>query len=206
MAAPTVLRADAARNRRRLLDAAARVFAERGLDAGVDEIAREAGVGVGTLYRRFPTKDDLIAAVFDDRFEPMEAALASAAEHEDPWYALESAMAAFAEAAILHRALLHRIAYSGYHAQAVHASKERVLAILDRLLVRAREAGVVREDLVARDLLALSGMMSRLPPWQLEQEPDIWRRYLGLMLDGLRPDGAHPLPHPPSQAVPPFTR
>ena len=204
MATETALRADAARNRRRLIEAAARVFAEQGMDAGVDEIAREAGVGVGTLYRRFPAKDDLIAAVFDDRFGTVEAAVAEAARDEDPWRALESAMAAFAEAAVLHHALLHKIAYSGCHASAMQAAKERVLARFEAILARARAAGVVRDDVVARDVLALSGMLSRLPAWQLAQEPDIWRRYLALMVDGLRPDPARPLPHPPSRAVPPF--
>lgn len=200
----TALRADAARNRRRLIEAAARVFAERGMDAGVDDIAREAGVGVGTLYRRFPTKDDLIAAVFDDRYGTVEAAFEAAAAQDDPWTALADAMAAFAEAAVLHSALLHNIAYSGGHAEVVQACKERISARLDAILARAREAGAVRDDVVARDVMALAGMISRLPAWQLQQEPDIWRRYLGLMLDGLRPDGARPLPHPPSQAVPPF--
>lgn len=199
----TALRADAARNRRLLIEAAARVLAEQGMDAAVDEIAREAGVGVGTLYRRFPTKDDLIAAVFDDRLGTVEAAVEAAAADEDPWRALESAMAAFAEAAVLHHALLHNISYSGVHAAAMQAAKERVLARFDAILARARAASVVREDVVARDLLALSGMLSRLPAWQLAQEPDIWRRYLALMLDGLRPEPARALPHPPARAVPP---
>ncbi len=197
----TVLRADDARNRRLLIEAAARVFAEQGRDAGVDEIAREAGLGVGTLYRRCPTKDDLIAAVFDDRFGTVEAAIEEAAADEDPWQGLERAMAAFAEAAVLHRALLHSIAYAGGHAAAVQAAKDRVSANFETILDRARRAGVVRDDVVARDVMALSVMLSRLAPWQLAQEPDIWRRYLGLMLDGLRPDGARPLPHPPAQAV-----
>lgn len=201
----TALRADAARNRRRLIEAAARVFAEQGMDAGVDEIAREAGLGVGTLYRRFPTKDDLIAAVFDDRFGTVEAAVAEAAADDDPWRALETAMAAFAEAAVLHHALLHKIAYSGCHAAAMQAAKDRVLAVFEQILERARAAGVVRDDVVARDLLALSGMLTRVPAWQLAQEPDIWRRYLALMVDGLRPEPARPLPHPPAKAVPPGT-
>jgi AcrR family transcriptional regulator len=201
-----MLRADAARNRRRLLDAAARVFAEQGMDASVDDIARDAGVGVGTLYRRFPTKDDLIAAVLDDRFETVAATIEAAADVDDPWAALEAAMAALAEAAVFHRALLHNLSYSGCHAPLVQAAKERVLARFETILARAHAAGAVRDDVVARDLLALSGMLSRLPAWQLAQEPEVWTRYLGLMLDGLRPEGAHRLPHPPSQAVPPLTR
>ena len=206
MATETALRADAARNRRRLIEAAARVCADQGMDACVDDIAREAGVGIGTLYRRFPTKDDLIAAVLDDRFGTVEAAVADAAQDEDPWRALERAMAAFAEAALLHLALVHKIAYTGSQAAAMHQAKDRIAARFDAILARAREAGVVREDVVARDAMALSGMISRIPAWQLEQEPEIWRRYLALMLDGLRPQGARPLPHPPSQAVAPFKR
>jgi AcrR family transcriptional regulator len=206
MTAPAALRADAARNRRRLLEAAARVFAEHGMDASVDDIAREAGVGIGTLYRRFATKDELIAAVLDDRFETIAAAIEAAGGLEDPMAALETAMAELAAGAVLHRALLHNLAYSGCHAPLVQAAKERVTAEFDAILARARAAGVVRDDIVARDLMTLGGMLSRLPAWQLEQEPDVWRRYLALMLDGLRPETAHALPHPPSRAVPPFTR
>jgi AcrR family transcriptional regulator len=206
MAAPTALRADAERNRRRLLQAAGRVFAEQGMDASVDDIAREAGVGIGTLYRRFATKDDLIAAVLDDRFETIAASIEAAGRIDDPWAALEAAMCELAAGAVLHRALLHNLSYSGCHAALVQAAKERVIAQFEAILARGHAAGVVRDDVVARDVMALGGMLSRLPAWQLEQEPDIWRRYLGVMLDGLRPASAHGLPHPPSRAVPPFTR
>src|SRR5215207_2910982 len=85
------LRADAERNRLKLLAAAHRVFALRGLDAGVEEVAREAGVGVGTLYRRFPTKESLVEAVVEERFASMSATFAAiVAAEDDPWRAFES--------------------------------------------------------------------------------------------------------------------
>jgi AcrR family transcriptional regulator len=204
MTAPTALRADAARNRRLLLDAAERLFAEHGLDIGVDDIAREAGVGIGTLYRRFPTRDDLVSAVLDDCFESVLEGLDAARAEPDPWTALERATAAYAEAAVVHRALLQRI--HACHAPLVSGAKTRILESIGSVLDRARAAGVVRDDVVPMDLLALGGMLSRLPPQRLEQEPDIWRRWLGLMLDGLRPEGAHPLPHPPPRDLRPAER
>ena len=200
------LRADAARNRRRLLDAAVRVFTEKGLDAGVDEIAREAGLGVGTLYRRFPTKEDLVGAVLEDRVEGMVAALEAAAAEDDPWAALEQALQAIGEAVVFQHAALHDIKRSGGHAPLIRAGRERILALLGAIIARGQAAGVVRDDLAAVDALALSGMLARLPAWQLEQDPGIWRRYLGLMLDGLRPEAARPLPQPPTRAEPPFMR
>jgi AcrR family transcriptional regulator len=202
----TALRADAARNRTLLLEAAERLFGERGLDVSVDDIAHEAGVGVGTLYRRFPTRDDLLAAVLDDCFASVIERLDAARAEPDPWTALERATAAYAEEAVVHRALLHRFAYAGCHASLIGAAKTRMLQRLDEVLERARGAGVVRDDIVPLDLLALGGMLSKLPPYRLEREPDIWRRWLGLMLDGLRPEGAHPLPHPPPRDLRPHGR
>src|SRR5215216_2919656 len=93
---PRALRADAERNRRRVLDAARRVFAEHGLGVGVDAVAKAAGVGVGTLYRRFPTKQDLLAAVVEDGVERLASEVARFEEVEDPWEAFASSVHAFA--------------------------------------------------------------------------------------------------------------
>jgi AcrR family transcriptional regulator len=191
---PAALRADAARNRERLIAAAGQVFATQGLDAGVDEIARTAGVGIGTLYRRFPTRDDLVHAVLEDTFDRAIAQLDDAASEDDPWTALERGLERFSAAVLAHSALLHSIAREGYHAPRVLCLKEDALARFAGILERAQTAGVVRADVVPNDLMALSGMLSRIPPHRLEREPDVWRRWLALMLDGLRPEGAHPLP------------
>src|SRR5829696_9880810 len=95
---PRALRADAERNRRRILDAARSVFAEHGLGVGVDAVARAAGVGVGTIYRRFPTKQDLLAAVVEDGILRLADAIDEiAATTDDPWEAFAGAVRAFAE-------------------------------------------------------------------------------------------------------------
>src|SRR3954471_19846352 len=86
------LRADAERNRRRILAAAREVFARRGLDAGLDEIARHAGVGTGTVYRRFPDKNKLVEALFEERLDQVLACAQRAAEHPDPWEGLTTAL------------------------------------------------------------------------------------------------------------------
>src|SRR3954453_91884 len=91
------LRADAERNRRRILDAARQVFAEEGLGVGVDAVARAAGVGVGTVYRRFPTKHDLLAAVIEDGVCRLADEVEQIESVEDPWQAFESTVRAFAE-------------------------------------------------------------------------------------------------------------
>ncbi len=191
---PAALRADAARNRERLIEAAGRVFAREGLDASVDEIARTAGVGIGTLYRRFPTRDDLVGAVLDDTFLHVLTRLDDAAAEPDAWTALERAIAGFAEAVLANRALLHSTAHDGCHAKRVGGLKRQVLERFDAILDRAQAAGVVRGDVHPGDLMALSGMLSRIPEQRLERDPQAWRRWLALMLDGLRPEGAHPLP------------
>src|SRR3954465_4513652 len=93
----TTLRRDGERNRGRILDAARRAFAELGLDVGVDEIARRAGVGVGTLYRRFPTKQSLVAAICDARLGELQPAIDAALAEEDPWTGFVSLVLATVE-------------------------------------------------------------------------------------------------------------
>jgi AcrR family transcriptional regulator len=198
---PRPLRADAERNRHRILDAAAAVFAREGLGAGVDVVAREAGVGVGTIYRRFPTKEALLEAVIADRIERVEATLVTAADREDPWDAFAAAAEALAE----------NVARDVGFFQVMQEAKARMPDIADHarrcmvgavspVLERAQRAGAVRGDLVPIDVLSLCNVAARLPRWRLEREPELWRRYLAVVLDGTRADAAHPLPHPPPRA------
>jgi AcrR family transcriptional regulator len=189
------LRADAARNRRKLLDAAHKVFAERGLDAGVDEIALEAGVGMGTLYRRFPTKDQLIGAIIDQRFEELDAAFAEAARIEDPWDGFVATATALAAAIAEDRGFYQVVSESVPRlASIVPDNRARLLGQIGPVLHRAQEAGVVRADVVETDIPGLCAVAARLPRWRLDMNPDAWRRVLAIVLDGLRPEGATPLP------------
>jgi AcrR family transcriptional regulator len=188
------LRADAERNRRKLLDAAHRVFAERGLDAGVDEIARAAGVGMGTLYRRFPTKEALVEAIIELRFEELEAAFAEHAEADDPWEAFAGCARALAEAIAADRGFFQVVSESVRRSEAARERRDHLLATLAPVVRRAQRAGVVRKDVTARDVPSVCAVAARLPSWRLEAEPEVWRRYLGIVLDGLRPEGATRLP------------
>jgi len=188
------LRADAARNRGKLIAAAHRLFASRGLEAGVDEIAREAGVGVGTLYRRFPTKEALVTAVIEERFAAMSEEFASASELDDPWSAFETCALALARGVAEDRGFFEVVSESVGRLAEVRVRRDEMLAVLEPVVVRAQRAGVVRSDVSVRDIPGLCAIAARLPRWKLEEEPLVWRRYLGVVLDGLRPEGATPLP------------
>jgi AcrR family transcriptional regulator len=194
---PRALRADAERNRRRILDAARQVFAERGLDVGVDLIAQTAGVGVGTLYRRFPTKSDLLSAVIEDGVSRLADEVEELCGIQDPWEAMSQTLAAFAGAIARDRGFYQVIHGTPETVTMAVDSKQRLMTSIGRLLRRAQDAGAVRDDVVADDLGALCMVAARLPHWRLEAQPELWRRYLALALDGLRPDGAHDLPHDP---------
>ena len=184
------LRADAERNRRRILDAAREVFAARGSQAGVDEIARKAGVGMGTLYRRFPTKEALLEAVVRDRLEALIAELEEAARAEDPWTAFAGVMEAIAERVGRDRAVYDLLQAEPALLSEVRDERRRLRAALRPALERAQAAGVVRADVVAADLPSLAAVAARLPAWRLERQPGLWKRYLDVVLDGLRADGA----------------
>ena len=184
------LRADAERNRRRILDAAREVFAARGPGASVDEIARAAGVGMGTLYRRFPTKEALLEAVVRDRLAALVDALAEVTQAPDPWEAFAGAMETVAERVGRDRVLYDLLQTQPGLLSGVSDERRRLRAALRPALERAQAAGAVRGDIAVADLASLASVAVRLPEWRLERQPGLWKRYLDVVLDGLRPDGA----------------
>ena len=195
------LRADAARNRARILDAGRQVFAEHGVTACVDDVARAAGVGVGTVYRRFPTKDELLEAILDDGSTQLIAAIEEAARQTDPWQAFSGVATVFAEYIARDRGF-YQVVHQSTHLKTLSLSyRERILAVIAPVLERAQAAGVVRADLVVDDVPALCVVAARMPPWRLEREPDLWRRYLSVIVDGMRPEAAHPIEHPPPRPL-----
>jgi AcrR family transcriptional regulator len=180
----TVLRADAQRNLDRILEAAADAFAEAGSDVTIDEIARRAGVGHGTVFRRFPTKDALRAAVIRVRLDEMLAAAKSLLDHPDPGAALEEFVWAGAECCRRDRALFEGVEKCDRFAD-VSGAKKELHDTVDRLIRRARRAGAVRRNLDAQDVGALVG--AAIEASMHAERPDAWRRYIQVVLDGLRP-------------------
>jgi AcrR family transcriptional regulator len=190
------LRADAARNRARILEAAKRAFAEAGLDVGVEEIARRAGVGKGTLYRRFPTKEALVRAIFEDRLNELGRLATTAARTPDPWEAFARFLESAARMQASDQGFLDVVAQRMGTGVLSPEHRRRFLALVSGPLKRAQEAGRVRADLVPEDvplLLRMLGVTTRAAPDGQSME-EHWRRYLGLLLDGLRPEAATPLP------------
>lgn len=198
MATARPLRADAERNRARVLTAAREVFAERGIDASVDEVARRAGVGVGTLYRRFPDKEALLSAALLDAGEEILAAMQAAADVDDPAAALRATMSALVEAITADRAF-----YEGVHERYAQCSwaklpRKAILAHLTEVAERAKAAGALRHDVAPTDLFSVSGLLAKLPAFRLTEQPRLWERYLEVVLDGLAPGAVRdPLPHHP---------
>jgi AcrR family transcriptional regulator len=196
-ASPRALRSDAERNRRLVLEAATEAFAEEGLDVGMAEIARRAGVGNATVFRRFPSKDALIEAIVDEKIAELIVAAERAAEIDDPWDALVDVLETIAAL----QARDHGFFQATEEFMLRHPDLLRrhrpVFEAVDRLLVRAQEARVLRGDVTTLDLLGLvKGSVVCLPPSR-DLRDDGWRRYLSIMLDALRPEAATPLPVPP---------
>ncbi|MET0188908.1 MAG: helix-turn-helix domain-containing protein [Pseudonocardia sediminis] len=176
------LRADAARNHRRILDAAAAAFEEDGPESSLEEIAARAGVGVATLYRRFRTREQLIRAVFEDVFSA-EIEPTAWSPSDDPWADLTGALARAIDAISARQVILGLAREtSAYDVETVH----RYGRALERLLDRARDAGVVRPELTVRDLSAVL-VMVMATVHAGDPGGDDRRRYLALVLDGLRP-------------------
>jgi len=190
------LRADAARNRDRLLAAAGEVFAERGLEAPLEEIARRAGVSIGTLYNRFPTRDDLFDAIFPPRMAVLDAAAEAALADPDPWSGFvaftEALFALHAEDRGLNDALAQRVPLSPGVVEACH----RCFQYIEQLVAKAQSSGSLRDDFEVADFAALIWAMSQVIRETSGVAPEVWRRCLAFFLDGLRADAAHPIPVP----------
>jgi AcrR family transcriptional regulator len=190
------LRRDAERNRQRILQAAAEVFNERGLEVSLDEIARHAGVGVGTVYRRFQTKEELVEALFMERLDSVAAIADQALAAPDPWSGLVSFIEQMAEIMAGDLGLRQILMFATYGRDLVAVARQRNAPLVERLVARAQEAGLLRADLRQSDVMFIVFMLTEAAQLAQAASPDIWRRYLTLILDGLRPgrEGITPLP------------
>jgi AcrR family transcriptional regulator len=195
------LRSDARRNREAVLVAARERLGQCGLDCQMEDIARTAGVGVGTVYRHFPTKDDLIIALVGDRFARLAERAAEALSEDDPWEAFCDLMRYSAEIQIRDRALSEFISSTPELGQ--HEAVASGLADLTaQLIAKAQRAGGMRKDAVVEDVPTLICALGAVTAGAAGKMPELnWERYVEIMLDGLRAPGVNKLP-PPRALIP----
>jgi AcrR family transcriptional regulator len=175
------LRADAERNRRRLLDAAEALFRERGLDVGVAEIAERAGVGRGTLFRNFASKEDLVAAIVVDRMREAVEDARALLDAPDPVEALFGFLEQLVGRQQLDRCVFDAVGDSFLANDEIRAAQAEIVAGVEGLLTRARETGAVRDDIGAMDVLMLLKGVFEAASAFASSEPGIVTRQLDLV-------------------------
>jgi AcrR family transcriptional regulator len=176
------LRADARRNRERILQAARFACAEHGASVQMDDVARGAGVGVGTVYRHFPTKEALIEALVAEKFRVTSDNIRRALEIDDPWEAFAEALRSNAEVMAADAGLRDALIRLGPDVPHSDEARAELDELGGRLISRAQAAGALREDVTAQDIGALmAGLCTSMAHPGLD-----WRRHLELLLDGLR--------------------
>ncbi|WP_022901121.1 TetR/AcrR family transcriptional regulator [Humibacter albus] len=190
-------RRDAQKRHDRLIEAARREFAARGVDASLERIAREAGVAIGTLYRHFPTRLDLLVAAFEPRLQEFLEGAEKAMEMDDPWegfvYYMENLFRAQAGDRGFNDFLSRRFP-SSPETERIH---DQVCHQIEAVLTRAQEAGKARPDIAMADIVNLIWSNGRMIDATSVTAPNAWRRHLYLMLDAYRAERAHPIPEAP---------
>lgn len=195
------LRRDAERNRALILEAARAAFAEDGLDVGLHEIAKRAGVGVGTVYRRFPDKETLVEALFENSIDDAVATAERALEEDDAFTGLQMFLRASCQLQADNRGL-HEVIFHGASGPRIAAgARERIAPLVMQLVARAQEQGTVRRDLAPYDVGMMRNMIGRFIDTGGPIAAEVWPRLLAIAIDGLRADregselpGASPTP------------
>ncbi|MEU1981952.1 helix-turn-helix domain-containing protein [Nocardia sp. NPDC019395] len=186
------LRVDAARNQQRIIDAARELFADRGLEITLDDVAERAGVGVGTVYRRFANKRELISEVFAGHIREFGEAAQDALTAEDPWDGLVR---------LFEYACRHMATNRGFSEVMLEMKddparlgypREQIGPVVAAVMERARDAGVVQPGIEATDLFALIYMVDSLADFARPVDSDIWRRYMAITLNGIRAENTPP--------------
>jgi AcrR family transcriptional regulator len=195
------LRADAQRNLQLILAAARAVFARRGLEATLDEVAREAGLGVGTVYRRFRDKHELAEALFEDNLQLLVAEAEAAGSEEDPWEAFVSFLERFLERQARDCGLRDFVSTAGFGEDRLVKLKLRLRPAVERIVQRAQAAGRLRADFDSHDIAVIAVMLGAVEDFTRGVRPECWRRYLAMILDGVQccegSGAGSPLAEPP---------
>jgi AcrR family transcriptional regulator len=196
--ASTALRKDAALNRERLLEAARELFAERGLGVTLNDIAHHAGVGVGTAYRRFPNKEAVMDALFEDRLVQLKALAEEALADPDPWHGLVTYLETSVDMQFGDRGLSEIMNAPILGLDRISAVRDEIAPILVKLVDRAIQAGVVRPDFDHSDLTFFRLALSVIIETSRTISPELYKRYLTFLLDSITTNRAEftPLPTP----------
>ncbi|MHA5054363.1 TetR/AcrR family transcriptional regulator [Streptomyces sp. SD15] len=191
------LRRDAQRNRDALLASARACFAEHGLEAPLEQVAKRAGLAIGTLYRHFPTRLDLVQAVFAEKTAVWQAAAEKAVAMDDAWAGLCHFLETMCELQSADRGFNDLASMRLPETACLAGAQTRIHELGVRIVERAQEQGSLRPDLTPEDLAFVIWSHSRITEATHDIAPGVWRRHLYLLLDGFRADRAHPLPEPP---------
>ncbi|GAA1649925.1 TetR/AcrR family transcriptional regulator [Actinoplanes couchii] len=191
------LRRDAQLNRERIVEAAREVFATRGLAATLDDVATHAGVGIGTVYRRFPTKEQLLEVAFEERLEQHAREIEAALRKPTGWDGLVSFLTRAAELHATDRGVRDIALGADLDARYFEIIRQRIYPLVEAIIDRAHAEGSLRADVTAGDVPLLLMMVSEVAHHSQAVRPEIFHRYLRLLIDGLRGD---------SDLGPPLTR
>jgi AcrR family transcriptional regulator len=195
-----VLRADAERNRERIVAAAREVFAERGLTAPLDEVARRAGVGAATLYRRFPTRADLISGVFETKMAAYASSVEQALTNPDPWAGFCGHVEAICRMQAEDRGVTDVLTMTLPTHKRFEAARVRAYDGFVDLVERAKASGRLRTDFVPEDLIMVLMANAGVVNATGDAAPQTWRRLVAYLLQAFAAESASPLPDPPSPA------
>lgn len=183
------LRKDAERNRERIVQAARELFAERGLSVTLNDIAHHAGVGVGTVYRRFPDKESLIDTLFQDRLDEWARLFEEGLADPDPWQAIVTVHERALELWARDRGLKELLLGAPQASERATRQRAQLHPLAAKLIERAQAAGVVRPDAATQDFGVVLLMLGAVMDAAEDVNPELWRRYLRIALQGLRPEG-----------------
>jgi AcrR family transcriptional regulator len=181
------MRADARRNRERVLAAAEAVFSELGLRASIEEVARRAGVGVGTVCRHFPTKQALVEAVLEAMYESLVHDAEEALERSEPGEAFRAFFSSLSEFQARHRALAEQMATEINLPPSAQPLRMALRASISELVTRAQNAGAIRADIGPADVSMLFSGVAHATALAGDLQPALRERYVAIILDGLRP-------------------
>ena len=180
------LRRDAALNREKILRAAREVFGQHGLRVTLDDVARHAGVGVGTVYRRFPDKETLVRALFEQDLGIRQASAERALAHPDPWEGFVDFLTEMGADLAENRGLQEVIMLGSHSSEPIETVRGGMLPFLEALIKRAQESGDLRAEITPSDIPVIVQMLSAASQFTQGKRPDVWRRYFEIILNGIR--------------------